>query len=196
MIHIEQLWQENLLTVEGRILHEKAHDAQSSERRADKIITRGMPVQSACMGVNGVCDVVEFVRDEENGVALTGYEARWLPVPVEYKRGRPKSADADRLQLCAQAMCLEEMLCCRVPEGFLFYGETRRRERVSFDDALRTQVKVAFEQMHDCLKHRHTPKVKPSTACRACSMRDMCLPVLCKNRSAAVYIQKHMEEEV
>ena len=111
LIYIEQQWAENLRTTEGALLHERAHDEQFRESRGDTIIT---------------CDVVEFHRDER-GVPLHGYEGTWLPYPVEYKRGHAKQDGCDELQLCAQAMCLEEMLCCEIPDGALFYGEARRR---------------------------------------------------------------------
>ena len=111
LIHIEQQWAENYWTVDGDILHEKAHDPEKRERRGDLLITRGMPIHSPTLGVSGQCDVVEFRRDDY-GAALRGEEGLWVPFPVEYKRGKPKEHQADELQLCAQAMCLEEMLSC------------------------------------------------------------------------------------
>lgn len=153
LIHLEQQWVENLRTVQGRILHEKAHDRDSRELHGDVLITRGMWIHSPSLGVSGSCDVVEFYRAAD-GVTLFGREGTWRPYPVEYKRGAPKTTDADRLQLCAQGMCLEEMLCCDVPEGALFYGETRRREIVAFSEALREQVRDYLEQMHALYRRR------------------------------------------
>lgn len=124
LIHIEQQWAENLRTTEGALLHERAHDEQFRESRGDTIITRSLHVYSLTLGLSGQCDVVEFHRDER-GVPLHGYEGTWLPYPVEYKRGHAKQDGCDELQLCAQAMCLEEMLCCEIPDGALFYGEAR-----------------------------------------------------------------------
>ena len=115
------------------------------------------------------------------------------PYPVEYKRGASKANDADRLQLCAQAMCLEEMLCCAVPAGALFYGETRRRERVELTEELRRTVRDIFLEMHEYQKRGYTPKVKTGAFCRACSLRDVCLPKLCKNASASEYIKRELE---
>ena len=122
LIHLEQQWQENLRTIEGQLFHERAHDASLRERRGDTLVLRSLAVASPTLGLSGQCDVVEF-RAAPEGVPLAGEEGRWLPFPVEYKRGRPKPHQADELQLCAQAMCLEEMLCCPVPEGALYYGE-------------------------------------------------------------------------
>ena len=138
LIHLEQQWQENLRTIEGQLFHERAHDASLRERRGDTLVLRSLAVASPTLGLSGQCDVVEF-RAAPEGVPLAGEEGRWLPFPVEYKRGRPKPHQADELQLCAQAMCLEEMLCCPVPEGALYYGETRRRTPVRFSPELRRQ---------------------------------------------------------
>lgn len=126
LIHIENQWAENFRTVDGSLMHEKAHENGSSESRGDLLIVRGLAVHSSSLGVSGQCDVVEFRRNPD-GILLQNREGLWQPFPVEYKRGKPKENNADSLQLCGQAMCLEEMLCCAIPEGALFYGETRRR---------------------------------------------------------------------
>lgn len=193
LIHIEQQWAENLRTVDGRILHEKAHDAAAREKRGDLIVTRDMRVHSPTLGISGSCDVVEFQRGE-TGIPLPGQEGLWQPYPVEYKRGVPKRNEADRLQLCAQAMCLEEMLCCDIPEGAVFYGEIRRREVVDLDPDLRERVKDLLAQMHDIYSRGCTPKVKPTKGCNACSLKELCLPKLMKKRSAVEYLRKSMED--
>lgn len=194
LIHIEQQWAENLLTVQGNILHEKAHDSDSRELRGDVWITRGMKIHSPTLGISGDCDVVEFHRATD-GISLPKRDGKWLPYPVEYKRGSPKATDADRLQLCAQGMCLEEMLCCKIPEGALFYGETRRREAVTFTPALRAQVRTMLEEMHKLYARQYTPKVKPSKSCNACSLRELCLSKLYRKKSAAEYLRARMEDE-
>lgn len=194
LIHIEQQWNENLRTTEGEYLHQRAHNDALTETRGDLIITRGMPVFSREMGVSGTCDVVEFHRNS-GGVPLFGRKGLFLPVPIEYKRGKPKEADEDILQLTAQAMCLEEMLVCNINEGYLFYGETKRRTKVNFDEATRQKVKDSFAEMHELFERRYTPKVKTNSRCRACSVAGLCLPKLCKNRSAAAYIQQKLEDE-
>lgn len=194
LIHIEQQWAENLLTVQGNILHEKAHDPDSREQRGDVRITRGMQIHSPTLGISGACDVVEFHRGP-SGIALPGREGLWLPYPVEYKRGEPKQTDADRLQLCAQAMCLEEMLCCDIAEGALFYGQTRRREIVTFTPELRSQVRNDLAQMHELYRRKHTPQVKPGKSCSACSLREVCLPKLGRRKSVREYLAARAEED-
>ena len=113
LIHLEQQWAENLLTTEGMLMHKRVHDENLSELRKDKLVIRGMRVVSHVLGCSGICDAVEFIRSED-GISLRGREGRWLVRPVEYKRGKPKKGQEDELQLCAQAMCLEEMLCCKI----------------------------------------------------------------------------------
>lgn len=193
LIHVEQQWKENVRTVDGRILHEKAHDGSIREKRGDLLIVRDMSIHSPTLGISGSCDVVEFHQDAA-GISLPGQEGSWQPYPVEYKRGSPKTTDADRLQLCAQAMCLEEMLCCDIPEAALFYGETRRREIVPLDDDLRSQVRRLLTEMHDLYRRAHTPKVKPTKGCNACSLKELCLPKLMRQRSVADYLRKNMED--
>ena len=193
LIHIEDQWHENYFTVDGSLLHEIAHNAEARESRGDLLILRGLPVFSRTLGVSGQCDVVEFHRDPE-GVPLQGREGLWRPFPVEYKRGKPKAHSADELQLCAQAMCLESMLCCDVPEGAVYYGEIRRRERVQITEDLRIQVKALLAQMHELYKRGYTPKVKPTKACNACSMKELCLPKLMKKQSVSAYLRAAMEE--
>ena len=159
----------------------------------DLLVKRGVSVYSAELGISGQCDVLEYRRGND-GIPLPGREGLWQPYPVEYKRGKPKEDNCDALQLCAQAMCLESMLCCDVPEGALYYGEIRRRERVRFTDDLRTQVKALLAQMHELYKRGYTPKVKPTKACNACSLKELCLPKLIKKQSVSAYLRAAMEE--
>lgn len=193
LVHIEQQWGENLLTVEGDIVHERAHDEEFDEKRGDLLIIRGLRVFSDQLGVNGVCDVVEFRRSAQ-GVALHGREGRWQPYPVEYKRGQPKQHDADRLQLCCQAMCLEEMLAAAIPEGSLYYDQPRRREKVPFTAELWEQVRRMLAEMHAYYRRGHTPQVKTGAWCRSCSLYEVCLPKLCRNRSVAAYLEQCIKE--
>ena len=194
LIHIEQLWAENLRTVEGNILHERAHDSSLKERRGQLLITRDMRVFSAALGISGDCDVVEFRRSPA-GVPLHGQEGLYQPYPVEYKHGAPREDHANELQLCAQAMCLEEMLCCTIPEGALYFGETRRRLTVAFTPALRREVCTALEEMHRLYQRQHTPKVKPTKSCNACSLKELCVPRLLKKKPVGTYLRDCLEEE-
>lgn len=193
LIHIEQQWQENLRTIEGEILHEKTHDNTIKEKRGDLIISRGMGIFSHSLGLSGTCDTVELHK-ASGGVNIFGRDGTYNPVPVEYKRGKPKEDESDILQLCAQAMCLEEMLLCQIPEAFLFYGETKRRLKVLLDDGLRERVRAIVKEMHELYDRRYTPKVKISKRCKACSLTEICMPRLCKNPSAINYIKKNLLE--
>ena len=193
LIHIEQQWAENERTADGRVMHEKVHDPSVSESRGDRRITRGMYVRSYELGISGQCDVVEF-RRSESGVPLSDREGKWQPFPIEYKRGEPKESDADRVQLCAQAMCLEEMLCCPVPRGALFYGEIHRRENVEFTEELRCRVKEMLSEMHEYYRRGYTPRVKRSRACNACSLRELCVPSMFTAADVSAYLRTGLEE--
>lgn len=194
LIHIEHQWAENYRTVDGSLMHRNAHDKGFHESRGDLLITRGMNVFSATLGVSGECDVVEFHRGDE-GVPLHGRDGLWQPYPVEYKRGAPSERSGDSLQLCGQAMCLEEMLCCSIPEGALYFGETRRRVTVSFTEELRQSVRGQLEEMHQLYQRGYTPKVKPTKACGACSLKELCLPGLLRIKPVADYLAEAMEDE-
>jgi len=194
LIHIERQWKENALTAEGRLLHRRVDDPFFSETRKGVIITRSVPVASYCLGLSGICDVVEF-RESPDGVQLPGREGLYLPALVEFKHGREKHDHCDEAQLCAQALCLEEMLAVTIPTGQLFYGKTRRRVTVELTDALRGLVQDSAAEMHAYFRRGYTPRVKPSKACRSCSLADVCLPELQKNTvPASAYIQQHIEE--
>ena len=184
LIHLEQQWTENLRTAEGHLLHERCHDEALHEKRGGLLTVRGLRVVSHRLQLYGVCDVVEF-RASPEGVPLQDYPGLWLPLPVEYKHGSPKANDADRLQLCAQAMALEEMLVCEIPRGALFYAETRRREWVDLTPELRQKTQAVAAEMNDCFARGHTPKV---------TLKELCLPVLCRRADPAGYIRAHLEE--
>lgn len=188
LIHIEQQWQENLRTVEGNILHERCHDGSLMESRGDLFIVRGLPVFSASLGVTGVCDVVEF-RRAETGAVLAGHEGVYTALPVEYKRGRRKQGIEDAAQLALQAMCLEEMLCCKIPRGCLYYGEARHREQVALTGELRQSVRQALMEMHKLYDKGGTPKGKRTKKCGNCSLHALCLPQLGKKQAVSAYYE-------
>lgn len=194
LIHIEQQWDENVHTAVGGLMHKKVHDPYLTEKRKDVLITRALPVSSRNMGVSGECDVVEFHKNED-GIILQGHRGLYNVYPIEYKKGKPKAGEEDILQLVAQALCLEEMFSTTIPEGAIFYGETRRREIVKITDGLRQQVKEIFHEMHQYYDRRYTPKVKYSKACNACSLKDICLPKLGKAVSVKDYMNQILNED-
>lgn len=193
LIHIEQQWKENVKTVEGDHMHEKADDSLIREKRSDKLIVRGMPVRSHQLRITGVCDVVEFISDPE-GVWLEEEKDRYKVYPVEYKRGKPKKDDADLLQMAAQAICLEEMLLTNIESGYIFYGETRRRLDVPISESLRKEVSQNVNEMHHLYNRRLTPKVKTGPHCKSCSLQDLCLPDLLNKSSVNSYIERNIFE--
>lgn len=194
LIHLEQQWAENARTVDGALLHGRAHAEQPVETRGDLLIARSLRVVSHRLRAVGICDVVEFHRSA-GGVVLHGREALWQPYPVEYKRGKPKPFDADELQLCGQAMCLEEMLCCEIAEGSLYYGEPHQRTAVSFTPELRARVAALLAEMEQLAARGHTPRATPNKKCRACSLKDLCLPQLEQTPGAAAYLSAHAKED-
>lgn len=194
LIHIEQQWAENYQTVDGELMHKKAHDGFSYEKRKDTVITRGMPIFSRGMGVSGVCDIVELKRDDA-GVPIRQFDGKFRIMPVEYKRGKPKENDADILQLAAQVLCLEEMMNCHIEKGALYYGQTKRRMEVEITDEYREKVSTAFAEMHQYYEKGYTPRVKKTKACQACSLKEICLPELDKSGSAGSYIDRYIREK-
>ncbi len=198
LIHIENQWEDNLRTIEGNIMHSRAHHGPLLESRKNKLISREMRVFSKELGISGICDVVEFVicKEESAGaIALHNREGAYQIFPVEYKHGEGKTNDADRLQLAAQVICLEEMFCTEIPMGYLYYGTTRQREAVEITDEIRNKVKMICTQMHEMFSRKHTPKVKRSKSCNACSLKDICLPKLMKNISVHDYIENKLKDK-
>ena len=193
LAYLEQQWSENQRTAEGRLQHTRCHDVTLTEKRGDLLIARGMRVFSHRLKLTGDCDVVEFHKNP-NGVSLQGRRGLWQPMPVEYKHGRSKVNDADRLQLCAQAMALEEMLVCEVPEGEIFYEETRQREHVSLTPELRSTAQTMADEMNRLFARGYTPKSKPGKHCNACSLKELCLPTLYQQADPAAYLREHIEE--
>lgn len=194
LIHIEQQWQENEYTVEGELLHKRAHDPYLTEKRKDVIVSRGLPVFSRTLGISGVCDIVEFHRADE-GVPLHGHRGYFTVYPVEYKKGTPKDTEMDILQLTAQAMCLEEMLGAQIPEGAVYYAGIRRRDKIGISEERKEKAARMFVEMHQFYEKKYTPKVKWSKSCNACSLRDICLPRLGKAPLVKDYVHERVAEE-
>jgi CRISPR-associated exonuclease Cas4 len=176
LIHIEQIWEENRLTAEGRVLHERTHGS-GSECRPGIRTARGLRLRSLRLGLVGQADVVEFHSTRE-GIILPEIAGLWRPFPVEYKRGRPKRDACDEVQLCAQALCLEEMFHCDIGEGALFYGEPRRRHPVAFAVALRDRTEALAARMHALYRSRITPIAAHEPKCNSCSLKAQCMPRL------------------
>ena len=191
---MERQWAENARTAEGQVFHQTAHHGPESEARGDLLILRGLRVASPTLRLGGVCDVVELHRSP-SGVPLMGREGFWLPYPVEYKKGSDQTKESDEVQLCGQALCLEEMLCCQIPEGSLFYGETRRRTRVAFDGTLRQRTLDLLHELLGYMDRGYTPGAKLHKGCNACSLRDICLPKLSRAPSVADYIHDRAGED-
>lgn len=215
LIHLERIWKDNRVTAEGNVLHRKVHEP--SRRKMGEVYTvRSLQLHSLSLGVTGIADAVEFHPPTDTATApsappTTSREAcdvpcpaehvpslrgRWLVVPVEYKRGRPKKDDCDRVQLCAQAVCLEEMLGCRIVEGSLFYGQTRRRTAVAFDHQLRGLTYRIASQLHDMMASGTTPPPVPGPKCEQCSLVDICLPQRMLRANVGAYLKHAISESL
>ncbi len=175
LIHVEQQWAENVKTVEGQHLHERVDDPFLKDSSATLVVWRSVNLISRSLGLTGRADVVEFKKCD-SGIELPEKTGRWKPHPVEYKRGKPKPDERDEVQLCAQAICMEEMFETTINEGSLFYGETRRRTIVPFTKVLRQQVYCYAKEMHRLFEHAITPLPVYKSHCKSCSLIDICLP--------------------
>ncbi len=189
LIHVDQQWAENRFTAEGQVLHQRANSGEA-ETRGDLRVARSVRLVSDRLGLYGVADVVEFHHTEGAGCELPDRPGRWQPYPVEYKRGRSKADDWDRIQLCAQAMALEEMLGISVPQGAIFYGKPRRRERVTIGETLRETTARVADEVHALYAKAHLPPPEPGPKCDHCSLRGICLP---DRKSASEYLRRMFE---
>ena len=191
LIHLEQQWEENRLTAEGRILHDRVHEA-GAESRSGIVVARGLHLKSARLGLTGQADVVEFHKtdDPAGAVHLPDRSGWWRPLPVEYKRGRPKADSCDEVQLCAQALCLEEMLGVQIVSAALFYGKTRRRREVPLDASLRLRTEELARRMRELYGARITPEAEYAKKCESCSLQNRCLPRAVSRRSA---VRRYLE---
>jgi CRISPR-associated exonuclease Cas4 len=187
LIHVEQIWSENIYTAEGRVLHEQADKPHAESRRGVRTVT-AMPLSNDELGIAGVADVVEFHR-------LEGERAEHA-YPVEYKRGKPKAHRADEVQLCAQALCLEFMLRQSINEGALYYGKTRRRRVVSIDAELRTLTICTIEAVRTLVLNGRTPAAGYEThRCDSCSLIDDCRPqMLGRYPSVKAWFEAQLED--
>lgn len=203
LIHLEGIWEENRLTAEGRHLHNRV-DSPETEVRGDVRIVRGLRLRSLRLGLTGKADVVEFhhlPEEQHSGMRLSGVQGLWQPVPVEYKRGKPKPDHTDEVQICAQALCMEEMMATAVPEGVLFYGTPRRRYDVVFDGILRLKTETLCARLHELTKAGKTPQAEYGRKCRNCSLLNCCMPKIAgrdkkvKNYMATAFLDAADTEE-
>lgn len=183
LIHIEQQWAENMRTVEGHHLHKRVDDPFAREMRKDILTLRSVSLVSYQLGLYGIADLVEFIRtSEDKGINLEHYPGKWSPIPIEYKRGKPKYDVCDEIQLCAQAICLEEMynehptINFSIEKGYLYYGETRHRHEVVFNQDLRIKVEYFARRMHSLFKIGKTPLAIHQSHCKSCSLLEICNP--------------------
>lgn len=193
LIHIEQLWNENGLTAEGRVIHERVHDSDKVDIRNGILTMHNLQIKSKVLGITGCCDAVEFIPSE-SGISLKGRNGLWNVYPVEYKHGHVKNDNCDRLQLAAQVICLEEMFCCDIREAALFYHETRRREKIVVSAELRDELYSVISEMHALYERGYTPKVKPHKGCKSCSMSEVCMNRLQSKKSVYTYIDDALSE--
>lgn len=198
LIHIEQQWKENVLTTEGKHLHERVDDHSFDESRGNQRIVRSVPLLSEKLRIRGIADMVEFERqmdESDETVRLDGREGFWKVSPIEYKRGKPKSDDRDTVQLCAQAICLEEMLDVRITNGIIYYAETRRREMIEFKGSLRERVIAMISTMRQLYDESRTPHAEYKKHCESCSLMPICKPKWSTMgaKSAANYVRKYVE---
>jgi CRISPR-associated exonuclease Cas4 len=199
LIHLEQQWDDNVKTVEGAILHERVHTMLPVESRGEIVVARSLPLVSHQLGLYGVADIVEFHYVNTSGpntISFTGRTGFWSVHPVEYKRGRPKIDDRDEVQLCAQAMCLENMLGITIEDGSFFYGEPRRRTHKTLDAEIRMRVVELAREMHEAYRAGSTPPSTKMAKCKQCSLHEVCLPAVSqKHREVNAYIVSNINDQ-
>lgn len=188
LIHLEQIWHDNGYTAEGQVLHKKADQPFLKEKRNGLIVSRAMAVSSKTLGLSGILDVIEFVQSDE-GVELKDRQGRWLPIIVEYKRGKKKKYEYDNVQLMAQAICIEEAFSIQMDYGYIYYAQTDSREKVLFTAALRQLTRETAQKMHQIYTDKHIPAASYFRNCQLCSLYDECRPRLTKrSKSVSNYV--------
>jgi CRISPR-associated exonuclease Cas4 len=186
LIHVEDVWQENVFTVRGDILHEKV-DTDTYESRGTLKTVRGLKIHSFRLGISGRCDVVEFFKGQAR-MPVAQLETESVQ-PVEFKSGEPKDDISDKVQLCAQALCLEEMLNTRVTHGAFFYAKIRRRVQVEIDSSLRKQTEEIIKDVRELITKKRTPAAEYAAKCRNCSLVEVCMPKAMNERKLKMYLK-------
>lgn len=193
LIHIEQAWAENYFTAHGQLLHERVDDYLNTEKRGDVISVRGMDIASYRLGMSGRCDLVEFHKSDQ-GVFIPRLKGKYIPIPIEYKRGKAKMDDSDRYQLLAQIISLEDMLNIQLSEVKIFYHEVRKRISYCFNEKDKDSLIQISDEMHGYYQKGYTPKAKYQKKCKACSLVDICLPKTEAVESASAYLNRKVKE--
>lgn len=195
LIHLERLWEENILTTEGKILHKHVDDPFYRQKCGANIVLRSVSIASHQLGLYGKSDVIELQPADDdcpNSITHPKYPERWIPVPIEYKHGSPKRNEIDEVQLVAQAMCLEEMYSIKISHGAFYYAKTRHREEVEITNRLRELVNTCAQQMHNIYKERTLPKSNVKTSCKKCSLYNLCMPELEKCATVRYYLKQNL----
>lgn len=192
--YVEDQWQDNYLTLAGDRFHRKVDDPYISETRGEKFIVRAMPIHSKELGLTGICDVVEFQANDTDGVPVYSKKGKYLPVPVEYKHGKPKKDKSDVYQVLAEAVCLEEMLFCHIDFGYLYYGRTRHREKIVFTHQLRKELDKIVKEMHYYYERGYTPKTQNNSKFKSSSLKDIGLPEMFDRETVKEYINRKIKE--
>lgn len=190
--YLEGLWEDNIYTTEGAIQHKNVHDYNRTESRNNLLITRALSVVSEKHHLVGICDVVEFYKSKD-GIVLQNKPGYWQPIPIEYKHSN-KGIEGSIIQLCAQAMCLEEMLGCQIDYGFLFYKNTKQREKIEFTVELRNKVRSMTSEILKYVISKEAPKVRSSKKCTNCTIKQLCLPKIL-NTDVTTYIKENINEK-
>ncbi|MFZ5760560.1 MAG: CRISPR-associated protein Cas4 [Thermodesulfobacteriota bacterium] len=195
---IEMVWEDNVHTAEGSVMHQRAHGDNTPEKRGDILIVRGLWLRSLRLGLSGKADVVEFHRANASdvaGISIFGHSGHWTVYPVEYKPGRQRHQRSFQIQLCAQALCLEEMRQCVIREGALFYGKNRRRQVVRFDEQLRRETTEAAARLHEMVRSGITPPARYEKKCDSCSLINLCIPkVMGAGKSVSRYLSRMLAD--
>jgi CRISPR-associated exonuclease Cas4 len=194
LIHIEQIWADNVLTFQGHLFHERTDDPNLTERRGNIIISRALPIVSHKLSLYGVADVVEFHRSE-TGVRVVGEDNLYQIIPVEYKSGTKNYSEPNELQLCAQALCLGEMFLTTIEFGYLFYGKRKRREKVLFQKQMKERVYNLVAEMYEFHETGITPPPQIKGWCNSCSLRERCMPAISNRGSAREYMKLCLNED-
>lgn len=196
LMHLEDIWAENVDTIKGHNMHERVHDNQFTEKRGNKILSRGIPINSHELKINGVTDMVEFIKSDD-GVEIKGFEGKYIPYLIEYKKGRPKKDNTDIMQLIAQAYCLEEMYNIKIPESAIYYKQINRRQKIQITDQLRKELKDTISDIYKLIDSGKTPKAELRNNCNKCSLYSDCWPRLTnRKKSVRNYLREHLEVDI